>query len=122
MGHRDLLVTRTYLRQTPNARVCPREASAGRLSSSRFFVHNAVFGHNTVYPPPRKRNRLKLARTDRRSCFRSMSASRLVPEAKRLGICSLAADLEGTGVLVPIAIRQFRFRLAPNPKLVDPLL
>src|ERR1017187_3229562 len=33
MGHRDLLVTRTYLRQTPNARVCPREASAGRLSS-----------------------------------------------------------------------------------------
>src|ERR1039458_6147064 len=34
MGHRDLLVTRTYLRQTPNARVCPREASAGRLSSS----------------------------------------------------------------------------------------
>src|ERR1035437_2877202 len=35
MGHRDLLVTRTYLRQTPNARVCPREASAGRLSSSR---------------------------------------------------------------------------------------
>jgi hypothetical protein len=48
-----------------------------------------------------------------------MSASRLVPEAKRLGICSLAADLEGTGVLVPIAIRQFRFRLAPNPKLVE---
>src|ERR1019366_6003043 len=34
MGHRDLLVTRTYLRQTPNARVCPREESAGRLSSS----------------------------------------------------------------------------------------
>src|ERR1017187_7816016 len=34
MGHRDLLVTRTYLRQTPNARVCSREASAGRLSSS----------------------------------------------------------------------------------------
>ena|ERR1017187_16231 len=38
MGHRDLLVTRTYLRQTPNARVCPREASAGRLSSRSIIV------------------------------------------------------------------------------------
>src|ERR1039457_2139234 len=40
MGHRDLLVTRTYLRQTPNARVCPREASAGRLSSSPHIGSN----------------------------------------------------------------------------------
>src|ERR1017187_3700700 len=44
MGHRDLLVTRTYLRQTPNARVCPREASAGRLSSSRLIGNLADLG------------------------------------------------------------------------------
>src|ERR1035437_6811905 len=44
MGHRDLLVTRTYLRQTPNARVCPREASAGRLSSSGVIGNLADLG------------------------------------------------------------------------------
>src|ERR1035441_6347381 len=45
MGHRDLLVPRTYLRQTPNARVCPREASAGRLSSSGVSVHYLADEH-----------------------------------------------------------------------------
>src|ERR1035438_10285903 len=35
MGHRDLLVTRTYRQPTPNARPAAREASAVRLSSSQ---------------------------------------------------------------------------------------
>ena len=39
MGHRDLLVTRTYLRTVPNARDDAREASAVRLSSSGVTVH-----------------------------------------------------------------------------------
>src|SRR5258705_6878526 len=39
LGHRDLLVTQTYRHRIPNARPCPREASAVRLSSSGVRVH-----------------------------------------------------------------------------------
>src|ERR1035437_5546876 len=54
MGHRDLLVTRTYLRQTPNARVCPREASAGRLSSSGVLVHTLPTSTGPAALPKRR--------------------------------------------------------------------
>jgi hypothetical protein len=39
----------------------------------------------------------------------------LPAKQERLGIPPLAADLEGSEVFVPIAIRHFRFGLDPKP-------
>src|ERR1017187_1005687 len=95
MGHRDLLVTRTYLRQTPNARVCPREASAGRLSSSGVRVHypNLWWGRmplmegNGVYQPRVSSSGFPILATAYRLCryFMASSSDTVRSEERRVG-------------------------------------